>query len=313
MNGTITRQWRNILVLGAGELGMAMIDAFVKEREQHPDISLTVLLRPASLKDDGPANQARLQRLAAWGVEVINADFSQQTAEELAQRFTPYDAIINCSGFVGGAGTQLKITQAVLAAGVDRYFPWQFGVDYDRIGLGSGQPVWDEQLAVREMLRAQRQTHWVIVSTGMFTSYLFEPGFGLVDMPRHKVHAPGDADFSLTLTTPGDIGILTAKIFFHQPVIEDEVVYIAGDTITYHGLTTLLAQHYQRPFTLEVHSHADLRQATKAAPSDVAAAYRLAFARPDGVAWRKEESYNARHGFRVTDVKQWLENNKPAD
>ncbi|WP_413741728.1 aromatic alcohol reductase [Sodalis sp. RH15] len=313
MNGSMTRQWRKILVLGAGELGMAMLDAFVKERERHPDISLTVLLRPASLKDDGPANRTRRQRLAAWGVAVITADFSRLTAEELAERFTSYDAIINCSGFVGGAGTQLKITQAVLDAGVERYFPWQFGVDYDRVGLDSGQPVWDEQLAVRQMLRAQRQTRWVIVSTGMFTSYLFEPGFGLVDMPRHRVHAPGDGDYGLTLTTPEDIGILTAKIFFHQPVIEDEVVYIAGDTLTYRRLTTLLSEHYQRPFTLEVHSHDDLRQATKAAPNDVAAAYRLAFARPDGVAWRKEESYNARNGIRVTDVKQWLENNKPAE
>jgi len=39
---------------------------------------------------------------------------------------------------------QRKITAAVLHAGVGRYVPWQFGVDYDVVGRGSGQDIWDE-------------------------------------------------------------------------------------------------------------------------------------------------------------------------
>jgi hypothetical protein len=41
----------------------------------------------------------------------------------------------------------------VLQAGVERYVPWQFGVDYDVVGRGSGQEVFDEQSDVRDMLR----------------------------------------------------------------------------------------------------------------------------------------------------------------
>ena len=67
-----------------------------------------------------------------------------------------------------------------------RYFPWQFGVDYDVVGTGSGQQVWDEQLEVRHLLRAQKATEWVIVSTGIFTSYLFDSGFGVVDAPPKR-------------------------------------------------------------------------------------------------------------------------------
>ncbi|MCU5773321.1 aromatic alcohol reductase [Erwiniaceae bacterium BAC15a-03b] len=312
MNDSAMRQWQNILILGAGELGMAMLAGFIRQRQQRPALRLSVLLRPASLTDPHPANQARLQQLAEWGVKVITADFSQQTTGELSHCFAPFDAIINCSGFVGGAGTQLKITRAVLDAGVARYFPWQFGVDYDQIGKDSGQPVWDEQLAVREILRAQQQTQWVIVSTGMFTSYLFEPSFGIVDGQQQRVYAPGAADYALTLTTPEDIGWLTAQIFCHQPVIKNSVVYIAGDTLTYHQLTSVLSEHYGVPFTLQVLSHQQLHDAVAAAPGDLAAAYRLAFARAEGVAWKKADSFNARYDIDVTDVAQWLADNHPA-
>lgn len=83
-----------------------------------------------------------------------------------------------------------------------RYFPWQFGVDYDVVGTGSGQQVWDEQLEVRHLLRAQKATEWVIVSTGIFTSYLFDSGFGVVDAATKTVRALGDWRYAVTLTTP---------------------------------------------------------------------------------------------------------------
>jgi hypothetical protein len=48
-----------------------------------------------------------------------------------------------------------------LDAGVKRYFPWQFGVDYDVIGGGSAQDLFDEQLDVRDLLRSQDRTEWL--------------------------------------------------------------------------------------------------------------------------------------------------------
>lgn len=91
-----------------------------------------------------------------------------------------------------------------------RYVPWQFGVDYDVVGRGSGQKVFDEQSDVRDMLRRQTATQWVIVSTGMFTSFLFEPAFGVVDLEHGKVHALGSWHNRLTITTSDNIGRLTA-------------------------------------------------------------------------------------------------------
>ncbi len=311
MHHNVQNPFSKILILGAGELGMAMIKGFLKQRETQPATSLTVLLRPSSADSNpSPGQTRRLQQLACWQVETITADFSLQTAEELAAVFAPYDAIVNCSGFVGGAGTQLKISRAVLLAGVKRFFPWQFGVDYDVIGMGSGQPVWDEQLAVRQLLRSQQQTSWVIVSTGMFTSFLFEDSFGVVDIARHKVRALGEAGYALTLTTPEDIGLLTAKIFFDYPLIENQVVFIAGDTLTYQQLTDRLSQHYGVRFSLEVIAKERLKAVAETSPADGQAAYRLAFARPDGLAWPLSDTYNGRHGIQMTDIRRWLAENK---
>ncbi|CAI1720723.1 Branched-chain amino acid ABC-type transport system, permease components [Serratia quinivorans] len=306
-----SRQISNILILGAGELGMAMLNGFVKEKERRPDVELTVLLRPLSSGNTSQENLSRNRQLEAWGVDIVTADFSLQSEQELATVFARYDAVINCSGFVGGKGTQLKITRAVLLAGVARYFPWQFGVDYDRIGMGNGQPVWDEQLAVRSLLRAQQRTNWVIVSTGMFTSYLFDPGFGVVERELHRVNAPGSADYSVTLTTPEDIGQLTAKIFFQRPLIDNEIIYIAGDSITYRQLAELLGEHDRYPYTLVVEDHQALQDAVAASPESLTAAYRLAFARADGVSWDKTGTYNARQGIEVTDVRRWLKQHCP--
>lgn len=61
---------------------------------------------------------------------------------------------------------------------------------------------------------------WVVISTGMFTSYLFEPEFGVIDLPGRKVNALGTASNAVTLTTPEDIGAMTAQIVFHSPPFE---------------------------------------------------------------------------------------------
>ena len=99
-------------------------------------------------------------------------DLAVGSVEELASQFQAFDALINCTGFIGGPGFQRKVTRAVLDAGVKRYVPWQFGVNYDVVGRGSPQELWDEQLDVRDMLRSQDRTEWIIVSTGIFTSFI---------------------------------------------------------------------------------------------------------------------------------------------
>ena len=205
-----------ILVLGAGELGLAVLRSLSRRIARLPGTDLAVLVRPATLASSDPVKQRDLAMLRALGVRLVPGDLAADSPAALAALFGGFHTVVSCTGFVGGRGTQLKIARAALAAGVARYVPWQFGVDYDVIGRGSAQDLFDEQLDVRDLLRAQGRTAWLIVSTGMFTSFLFEPSFGVVDLAQNTVHALGGWDTAVTVTTAEDIGALTTEILLHR-------------------------------------------------------------------------------------------------
>ncbi len=296
----------SILVLGAGELGMAVLRALSQQRGSASSPELTVLLRPAPTSDATGAADGQADALRALGVGIFRADLAAETEYDLAAAFAPFSTVICCTGFVGGPGTQRKITAAVLTAGVGRYVPWQFGVDYDVVGRGSGQDVWDEQLDVREMLRVQSRTRWTIISTGMFTSFLFEPSFGLADLENSRVHALGSWDSQITVTTSEDVGRLTAAILSSEPRIDDEVVFVAGDTISYAELADTVDLVLFRKVERSLWRVPELRSELAQHPEDGMLKYRLAFARDNGVAWPKERTFNAAHGIAVVDVATWL-------
>jgi len=290
----------SILVLGAGELGMAIVRQLARHRQ------LVVMVSPQSLSDPHPAQQQAASGLRALNVRQIGFDLATCTEAQLSAQLRPFHTVINCTGFVAGPGTQMKVTQAVLAAGVRRYFPWQFGVDYDVVGQGSGQPVFDEQYAVRQVLRAQAQTEWVIVSTGMFTSFLFEPGFGLVDFDARIVRGLGSWGTQVTVTTPEDIGTLTTAILLEEPRIVNRVMYVASDTVSYDRLADIVDDVTGQPFQRDLLTPAMLAAACAADPTDGMARYRLAFGRGDGMWWDKSTTYNAQRAIPTTDIRTWL-------
>lgn len=296
-----------ILVIGAGELGMAVIRA-LSERGSPNGGALSVLLRPEA--DNAPSQLTAMLR--DMGADIVRTDLAAATEEALAAIFADFPTVICCTGFVGGPGTQRKITAAVLKAGVERYVPWQFGIDYDIVGRGSGQEVFDEQSDVRDMLRAQSGTHWIIISTGMFTSFLFEPSFGVVDLENGRVHALGSWDNRLTATIPDDVGRLTAAILAHEPRLDDELVYVAGDTFSYAQLADMVERHLGRRVERILWNMNKLRSEVAAHPEDVMRKYHLAFARDTGIAWDKESTFNAAQGIAVTDVPTWLTHRKGA-
>lgn len=297
-----------ILVLGAGELGMAVL-RHLAPRCQALARPLAVLVSSRSPQAPDAAHARKQAALAALGVQVLPFDLLGDSDAGLVALLRPFDTVLNCTGFVAGPGTQTRITGAALAAGVRRYFPWQFGVDYDVVGTGSGQPVFDEQYAVRQQLRAQSATEWVVVSTGMFTSFLFEPAFGLVAFGEggDVVRGLGSWETRLTVTTPDDIGRLTAAIVLETPAIRNRVVYLASDTVSYGQLADIVEEVAGRPFRRELLTPQRLAADLASHPADGMARYRIAFARGDGMWWDKASTYNAQRGIPTQDVRSWLQ------
>ncbi|MBN3214986.1 aromatic alcohol reductase [Pectobacterium polaris] len=295
---------KDILVLGAGQLGMAVLRALAP-RARTSALSVTALVSPDTVNDPLVQDRAKLAELRALGIDVMGFDLASDE-HALTELFRNYKTVLNCSGFVAGPSTQMKITRAVLAANVARYFPWQFGVDYDVVGRNSGHPVFDEQYDVRQLLRSQLSTEWVIVSTGMFTSFLFEPAFDVVDLERGTLHGLGSWDTKVTVTIPEDIGWLTTEILLAEPRLANEVVYVAGDTISYGQLADVVERVTGKAFKKTVWTLDKLRADLKTAPDDVMARYRAAFALGEGMWWDKSGTFNERNGYETVDVEHFL-------
>ncbi|KAF5385749.1 hypothetical protein D9615_002488 [Tricholomella constricta] len=178
----MSNQNENILVLGAGELGVSILRELTNPR--WGSSRTTVLLRQPTITSTEPQKQKQVAEIRDLGIHILSDDLVANDETELAQLFKGFHTVISATGYVAGPGAPLKLARAALKAEVPRYFPWQFGVDYDTIGKGSAQELFDEQLDVRALLRAQTRTEWVIVFIGVFTSFLFAPFFGVVDLDK---------------------------------------------------------------------------------------------------------------------------------
>lgn len=300
---------RSILVLGAGELGLPVLRNLARRAKSVAGSKISVLLRASAVESSEPAKQRDISEIRSLGIEIVLGDLVKSSIDELAVVFARYDTVIGCAGYAAGINTPMKLARAALQSGIPRYFPWQFGVDFDVIGRGGPQDIFDAQLDVRELLRSQNQTEWVIISTGMFMSYLFEPEFGVVDLHNDAVHALGSLDTAVTLTTPDDIGALTAEVVFAQPRIRNEIVYLAGDTVTYGEVADKLEAGLGRSFTRSVWTEQYLLDELARDPQNMMSKYRAAFAQGRGMSWAKSGTFNQRRSIPVTDVSSWINAN----
>ncbi|MBH1529408.1 aromatic alcohol reductase [Stenotrophomonas maltophilia] len=299
---------RSILVLGAGELGMPVIRNLARLAGMH-DARISVMLREASIESVLPEKRAVIDEIRSLGVTIEPGDLVASTIDQLAVLFSRYDTVIGCTGYAAGRDTPMKVARAAVKSGIGRYFPWQFGVDFDAIGRGGPQDLFDAQLDVRDYLRSQSAMDWVVISTGMFTSYLFEPEFGVIDLPGRRVNALGTASNAVTLTTPEDIGAMTAQIVFHLPPLRNEIVYLAGDTVRYEELPAILEGYFGAHFELAVWGVPQLMKELADDPTNMIKKYRAAFAQGRGVSWGMDGTFNANVGAKLAGVNDWLKAN----
>ena len=296
---------RSILVVGAGELGSAILHGL----SGHPfkaSNSISVLIREATLSSADPTKKAHVENLKSLGVSTVLGDIVSDSEAELEELFKQFHTIVGAMGMSNALGTQLKIARAVLTAGVPRYLPWQFGLDYDAIGRGSAQDLFTEQLDVRALLRQQRKTEWVIVSTGIFMSFLFEDLFGVVDAKRTTVRALGAWDNRVTVTDVDDIGRVVAEVVFAAPELKYEVVFVAGDTISYRRLADVVEESLKRKVERVEWTVANLKQELAADPTNIMKKYRVVFAEGVGVAWDMSTAFNAKRSIDMLDVKGFV-------
>ncbi|KAI9642102.1 hypothetical protein NHQ30_009973 [Ciborinia camelliae] len=281
-----------ILVIGAGELGTAVLTSL--HDLLPPSTTLSILVRTPT----SPSSLQKLKFFKSHSIETLFVDIEAINRTGLTNHFSPFALIISCLGYTNSSSKlQLKIAEAVLAAHVPRFVPWQFGVDYDAIGRGSAQDLFDEQCDVRDLLRGgeNKGTEWIIISTGIFMSFLFGEFWGVVGREKAGegngwcVKALGSWENKITVTTPEDIGILTAKIVsLDYAKLADIVEEVTGSKVR--------REIWELP-TVKKEWAADKDSGLKK--------YRVVFTEGVGCSWDMDKTFNAKRGIKVEDVRTW--------
>lgn len=323
---TLPSRTKSILVLGAGELGTAIIDALLAHPSYTPSrTQITLLVRPSSLSSPSPSKRALHDSLRVQGVTIIGGDVEAQSIGSLAALFRPYTTVLHAGGMSIAPGTITKVTRAVLVAKVEYYVPWQHGVDYDAITRRGGQGMFAEQIDVRDLLRQQAgtqseaETQWVVLSCGIFMSFLFEEFWGVVkrlpapegkqEQQRVQVTALNSWDDMLTTTSAEDIGLCTASLLFSPSSPVNRPVYIAGDTLSYGDLADVVGCATGKEVVREVWPLEYLRHESEKDPEDKLKRYRVVFAEGKGLSWPKEETWSAKAGIKMMGVEDWVRKN----
>ncbi|KAI0742675.1 hypothetical protein C8Q80DRAFT_1108235, partial [Daedaleopsis nitida] len=214
-------------------------------------------------------------------------------------------------------GTQLAIADAVLRSSAARggrvrtYLPWQFGADYDVIGPQAAGGLFAEQCRVRDVLRAQQEVEWVIVSTGMFMSFVYEDYFGVGAQGEVVVRGLGGWKNGVTLTAVEDIGKVVADILARPVQRNDQggsVVYTAGQTVTYSELADVIEKVLggRRSVKREEWTPEYLAEELHKDPGNQLKKYRMLFGEGKGVMWDMEKTIDIQRGIKTTGVEQWL-------
>ncbi|KAI2609152.1 NAD(P)-binding protein [Hypoxylon sp. NC1633] len=299
----------SILLIGAGELGTAVLEALAKHPRRNGG-KISILLRPSTITTQDKEKRRQNEHLRSLGAEFEAGDTVNDDVPRLAAIFRRFHTVISCSGFGLPPGTQLKLSTAVLEAGTPRYLPWQWGIDYEAVGGGSAQDLFDEQLQVRAALRRQRRTDWVVVSTGLFMSFLLEPAFGVVDLRARTLRALGAWDARLTMTSARDIGRVAADVVYDpRDDVARHVVYVAGDTVTYARVAELVQRRFGGGgWTRELWGEEDLRRRLEERLDDGMLKYAHVWAVGRGVAWDVQSTLNARRGIEMQGLEGYLRN-----
>lgn len=310
----------SILIIGAGELGTAILAALAAHpaytTHPHPP-KLALLRRPSTLTSTDPATVTSLTALTTRGITLEPGDFTSTPVPELAAVFKKYDVVIQAGGYGSPPGTLLRVAEAAVQGGVRRFFPWQFGVDYAVFGEGEGGvegsghgALFGEMLAVRGLLAGQRGTGWTVVSTGLFMSFLFLRGFGVVDLRGRVVRGLGAWGNTVTVTDVEGIGRAVAEVVFELEGTEDRVVYVAGDTLSYGEVADVVEAGFGGGFKRELWDREFLRKRLEEEPEDLMLKYQNAFGAGVGVSWEMERTLNYQRGLKLTDLRKYVEDNK---
>ncbi|KAM0249163.1 hypothetical protein ACHAQJ_009170 [Trichoderma viride] len=161
-------------------------------------------------------------------------------------------------------GSQDKLIDAAIAAGVTRFFPAEFGTDTDNAN-SMKLPVFANKMQALEYLRAKVAKHpsfsYTALCTGSFLDWGLESSF-LVNLKTHSATIYDSGDLPFSTTTLATISKAVVSIINHLDETKNRHVYIHDAVVTQNKLIDLAKSIDGKDWQLTyVDSSAVLREA----------------------------------------------------
>jgi len=224
---------QRVLVVGAtGHLGHALVPAL---RARKKDV--TVLLRPETAKSRNPDKRDMVDGFKKHGA--IHIEGSMEDTASLERACRGIDAVISC---VTGPQLphQLALATAAKKAGVQRFFPSEFGVDVTQLPKGSCL-----------LFDWKRDLHRPLEEMGLAVTYVYSNGFqtywaaslgqlGLMSPPKEEIQVYGKGNVKMAFVGVEDIAAYTT-FMLDEPKTEKREVAITppGNVYTQEELIAL--------------------------------------------------------------------------
>ena len=216
----------DILLAGAtGDLGGRIAKALTRERA-----SLRVLVRPGTARE-------RVAPLEILGAEVRAVDFAD--AAGLREACTGVSCVVSALSGLRPVilDAQTALAEAAVAAGVPRFIPSDFSIDFTKLG---GLP--NRNFDLRRAFRA-RLERLPIRATSVFNGAFMDMLAGqmplVVPALRRVVHW-GSPDVPYDMTTMDDTAAFTAKAALDPETPRD--LHIAGDSPSARDLAAAVSE-----------------------------------------------------------------------
>ena len=99
---------------------------------------------------------------------------------------------------------------------------------------------------------------------------------------------------------------MTAEIVYDPRGISKQVVFVAGDTVSYKDVADLVEKRFGGEWKRELWDLPTLNQRLKDNPQDGMVKYQNVFGAGKGVAWDMADTVNAQRGMKMQTVEAYL-------
>ncbi|WP_026597119.1 NmrA family NAD(P)-binding protein [Methylobacterium sp. 77] len=185
----------------------------------------------------------RTEPLKALGVDILDVDLDD--AAQVTAACVGVDCVVSALNGLQDTilGTQSVVLNAAVAAGVPRFIPSDFSLDFTRTPPGSNRNM-DLRRAFKERLDGSPIQATSILN-GAFMDMLTGQAPFILFGPRRVIHW-GDADQPVDFTTMDDTAAYTAAVAMDPTT--PRILRIAGETTSPRGLAASAGDVAGRPF-----------------------------------------------------------------